>query len=65
MIIMATFDLPEFEDHFRDLDEDHQRVDRAPDENQLLGPFTVVCLFFNRTIGLRCTSLIYFPLTNR
>jgi hypothetical protein len=62
---MATFDLPEFEDHFRDLDEDHQRVDRAPDENQLLGPFTVVCLFLNRTIGLQCTSLIYFPRTNR
>ena len=49
---MATFDQVEFEDILKDLDEDHQRVDRAPTESQLLGPFTVMCLFLNRTIGM-------------
>ena len=51
---MATFDQVEFEDILKDLDEDHQRVDRAPTQSQLLGPFTVVCLFLNRTIGMPC-----------
>lgn len=49
---MATFDQVEFEDILKDLDEDHQRVDRAPVETQLLGPFTIMCLFLNRTIGM-------------
>lgn len=49
---MATFDQAEFDEVLRDLDEHHQRVDRAPTQKQLLGPFTIVCLFLNRTIGV-------------
>lgn len=66
MIIMATFDQVEFEEILKDLDEDHQRVDRAPPESQLLGPFTIVCLFLNRTIGALCViALSSFALTDR
>ncbi|KAF1814073.1 hypothetical protein P152DRAFT_481226 [Eremomyces bilateralis CBS 781.70] len=48
---MAAFDQVEFEDVLRDLDEGHQRVDRAPSTSELLGPFSIICLFLNRTIG--------------
>jgi hypothetical protein len=51
---MAAFDQVEFEDVLKDLDNDHQRIELAPTKSQLLGPFTVVCLFLNRTIGVLC-----------
>jgi hypothetical protein len=33
------------------LQDDHQRVERAPSERQKLRSFTVICLILNRTIG--------------
>lgn len=48
---MAAFDQEEFEEVLKDLDDEHQRIDRAPSTDELLGPFSVICLFLNRTIG--------------
>jgi hypothetical protein len=33
------------------LDQEHQILDQAPTESQLLGPFSIICLFLNRTTG--------------
>ncbi|KAI9711864.1 MAG: hypothetical protein M1820_002009 [Bogoriella megaspora] len=35
----------------KDYDEHKQRIEVAPSESQMLGPFTVVCMVINRTIG--------------
>ncbi|KAJ9664081.1 hypothetical protein H2201_005321 [Coniosporium apollinis] len=45
---MATFDQAEFDEVLRDLDEHHQRVDRAPTQKQLLGPFTILEFLFGK-----------------
>lgn len=36
------------------LQDDYQRVERAPSERQKLRSFTVICLILNRTIGEYC-----------
>jgi len=48
---MAAFDLADYNQAIESLDTDHQRIDEAPTIRQRLGPFTVVCLVLNRTIG--------------
>jgi hypothetical protein len=51
---MAAFDQTDQTNYDRALDnvdEGHQRIDAAPTVPQQLGPFTVVCLVLNRTIG--------------
>ena len=50
---MADFDAEDWDQAVEEVrhDENHQRIDQAPTINQRLGPFTVVCLILNRTIG--------------
>lgn len=48
---MACFDQADYDRAIDDLDESSQRIDVAPTVPQRLGPFTVVCLVLNRTIG--------------
>jgi hypothetical protein len=44
------------------LQDDNQRVERAPSERQKLRSFTVICLILNRTIGeyydLQATTIV-------
>ncbi|KAH6680931.1 amino acid permease-domain-containing protein [Halenospora varia] len=48
---MADFDDEDWENEVNNIDSHHQNVDRAPDAEQLLGPWTVIALMLNRTIG--------------
>lgn len=48
---MADFDAEDWENEVEHIDPHRQNVDLSPDEEQLLGPWTVVALMLNRTIG--------------
>jgi hypothetical protein len=48
---MADFDPEDWDDEVAQGDQDHQRIDRAPDDAHKLKPWTVVALILNRTIG--------------
>jgi hypothetical protein len=48
---MASNEERALDDALEALDQQHQILDQAPAESQLLGPFSIVCLFLNRTIG--------------
>jgi hypothetical protein len=49
---MADFDDEDWENEVENIDFHHQNIDRAPDAEQLLGPWTVIALMLNRTIGM-------------
>ncbi|KAK2758650.1 hypothetical protein FQN54_003340 [Arachnomyces sp. PD_36] len=46
-----TLSLRELERRVAELNVERERVEVSPTSKQLLGPFTVLCLAFNRTIG--------------
>jgi hypothetical protein len=48
---MADFDEDDWNNEVEQVDPYYQRIDRAPDDDQLLGRWTVVALMLNRTIG--------------
>ncbi|KAH8707070.1 amino acid permease-domain-containing protein [Phaeosphaeriaceae sp. PMI808] len=48
---MADFDAEDWNEEIEHIDSHHQNVDVAPDDEQLLGPWTLVALMLNRTIG--------------
>ncbi|KAE9371024.1 amino acid transporter [Stipitochalara longipes BDJ] len=48
---MADFDEEDWIEEVGQVDSDYQRIDQAPDDAHLLGPWTVVALMLNRTIG--------------
>lgn len=49
---MADFDEEDWNDEIENFDHHHQRIDEAPDADELLGPWTVVALMLNRTVGI-------------
>lgn len=56
---MADFDPEDWEEEIENVDYHHQNVERAPDPEQLLGPWTVIALMLNRTIGKNRRSDLY------
>lgn len=48
---MADFDQEDYQNALNAPDQENQAVDKAPRLRQRLGPFTIVCLVLNRTIG--------------
>lgn len=54
----ADFDPEDWENEIENSDLHHQIVERAPDPEQLLGPWTIVALMLNRTIGKSLSILI-------
>jgi hypothetical protein len=48
---MADFDCDDWDGEIAQGYQEHQRIDRAPDDAHKLKPWTVVALILNRTIG--------------
>jgi hypothetical protein len=49
---MADFDDEDWGNEVENIDPHRQNVDLSPDAEQLLGPWTVIALMLNRTIGM-------------
>jgi hypothetical protein len=49
---MADFDAEDWENRVANIDPKYQNRDRAIAPEQLLGPWTIIALMLNRTIGV-------------
>lgn len=55
--VMANFDDEDWGNEVENIDPHRQNVDLSPDAEQLLGPWTVIALMLNRTIGMSLSLL--------
>ena len=55
--VMADFDDEDWGNEVENIDPHRQNVELSPDSEQLLGPWTVIALMLNRTIGMTLSLL--------